>query len=83
MKVNPTIADPIQAAYWAGVEAGIRRFAWWKDGVEECGTCGTSLSKALRDMDAEAGTKCWHPGYRDDDGVQYCVRCGVAESSEG
>lgn len=77
--VNPAIEDPIEAAYWAGVEAGMIRFAWWKDGVENVGTCGTTLKRAIRDMDDEAGKPCWHPAFCSDDNVLYCVRCGVAK----
>lgn len=77
MKVNPNIADPIEAAYWAGVEAGMRRYAWWKDGREHVGTCGNTLTTAINDMDKETGVPCWHPGFRHDDGVEYCIRCGL------
>ncbi len=78
-KENPNIKDPVEAAYWAGVEAGIQRFAWWKDGCEFVGTCNTSLKTAIRDMDKEAGAPCWHPGFHVDDNVEYCVRCGLAK----
>lgn len=82
MRTNPSIADPIEAAYYAGMEAGMRRFAWWKDGAEQVGTCGTSFKKAIRDLDTEAGYTCWHPGYHDDnDGVPYCIRCGTARAT--
>lgn len=30
-----------------GWEAGIREFAWWADGVQYVGTCGTTLESAL------------------------------------
>lgn len=75
---HPNIDDPVEAAYWAGVEAGMHRFAWWKDGTEYVGTCGTSLQKAIRDMDEDAGVPCWHPNFIDVDNVDYCIRCGVA-----
>ena len=35
--------------------AGMKRFAWWKDGVEMVGTCGTTLAKASKEVLAEAG----------------------------
>lgn len=76
---NPNIKDPIKAAYRKGVEEGIRKYAWWKDGAEFVGTCGTSLTTALRNMDEEAGVTCWHPTTHDVDGVEYCLRCGVAQ----
>ena len=37
--------------YFDGVKAGIRRFAWWKDGVQYVGTTGTTLKKALEEVD--------------------------------
>jgi len=33
--------------YSLGYEAGIREFAWWKDGIQYVGSCGTTLEKAL------------------------------------
>lgn len=38
------------AAWRQGVIAGMRRFAWWKDGVEYVGSCGTTLKKAVEDV---------------------------------
>jgi len=32
---------------------GITLFAWWKDGVQYVGTCGTTLEKALKEIDDE------------------------------
>jgi hypothetical protein len=77
MTVNPNIADPVEAAYWAGVEAGMRRYAWWKDGREYVGTCGNTLTTAIRDMDRDSGAACWHPRFLNEDGVDYCGRCGI------
>lgn len=31
-----------------GFRAGLSAYAWWKDGVEYVGTCGTTLKEALR-----------------------------------
>ena len=42
------------AAFKAGLIAGVRRFAWWKDGEQHVGTCGTSLKKALAEIEIEA-----------------------------
>jgi hypothetical protein len=39
--------------YYEGMRAGIRRFAWWKDGVEYVGSCGTTLKEALEEVDKE------------------------------
>ena len=52
---NPGIEEPQQAAYWAGVEAGLRRFAWWKDGTEYVGSCGTTLKQAIVKLDEDSG----------------------------
>ena len=40
-------------SYFRGLKEGIRRFAWWKDGVQYVGTTGTSLKEALEDIDRE------------------------------
>lgn len=39
--------------YYDGVRDGLRRFAWWKDGVEYVGSCGTTLKEALATADVE------------------------------
>ena len=64
--------------YWQGVEDGMRRYAWWKDGTEYVGTCGKSLKQAIRELDKEAGRDCPH-NFRDVDMVPYCMRCGIAK----
>ena len=33
--------------YLKGVEDGLRAYAWWKDGVQYVGTCGTTLDEAI------------------------------------
>jgi len=33
--------------YEQGFRNGLRTFAWWKEGEEQVGTCGTSLKDAL------------------------------------
>ena len=43
-KVNTSLGFP---EYWVGVRAGLCAYAWWKDGVEYVGTCGTTLKEAL------------------------------------
>lgn len=40
--------------YKEGVCDGVRRFAWWRDGVQYVGTCGTTLDKALTEIDQGA-----------------------------
>jgi len=41
------------SAYWDGVRDGLRRFAWWKDGTEYVGTCGTTLKEAVEQTHIE------------------------------
>ena len=36
-----------QRAYLEGVKCGLAAFAWWKDGTQYVGTCGTTLKQAL------------------------------------
>lgn len=64
--------------FFMGMEAGIRKYAWWKDGFEQVGSCGTSLTTALRNLDTEYGRQCAHRRTHDMDGVPYCTRCGVS-----
>jgi hypothetical protein len=73
------ITQLVMASYIQGMEAGIRRFAWWEDGRQMVGTCGTSLMTALRDLDFEYKQTCPHERFEDDDGVEYCGRCGIAK----
>jgi hypothetical protein len=40
-------------AYYQGLKEGVRMFAWWKDGVQYVGTCGTTLKEALKEVDEE------------------------------
>jgi len=32
---------------------GLTRFAWWKDGKQYVGTCGTTLAQAIGDLRKE------------------------------
>ena len=41
----------VQEAYRQGFEAGLQAFAWWADGVQYVGTCGTTLANALAQID--------------------------------
>ena len=45
-------AKAVQEAYEKGMIAGLKRFAWWKDGVEYVGTCGTTLKAAIAALEA-------------------------------
>lgn len=37
--------------YRQGFEDGLRAFAWWKDGVQYVGTCGTTLTRAIEGIE--------------------------------
>jgi len=36
--------------YKRGLREGLTRFAWWRDGVQYVGTCGTTLEAALKEV---------------------------------
>lgn len=40
-----------EAAFRSGLRIGLRRFAWWKDGEQFVGTCGTTLHNALAESE--------------------------------
>ena len=35
-------------AFQEGYKAGLTAYAWWKDGVQYVGSCGTTLKEALK-----------------------------------
>ena len=37
-----------------GLMEGVRRFAWWKDGVQYVGTIGKTLKQALEEIEKES-----------------------------
>lgn len=39
------------ANYIRGLKAGVRLYAWWKNGIQYVGTCGTTLKHALEKID--------------------------------
>lgn len=41
--------------YQRGYVDGLRTYAWWKDGVQHVGTCGTTLEVAIERFLVEAG----------------------------
>lgn len=51
--MNQTRDEAESRAYKQGITIGITRFAWWKDGVQYVGTCGTTLKEALREIGKE------------------------------
>ena len=74
---RPMLNKALSREYWKGVEDGMRRYAWWKDGTEYVGTCGKSLKQAIRELDKEAVQDCPHVETHDVNGVRYCNRCGT------
>ena len=40
-------------AYYDGVKEGVYRYAWWKDGSQYVGTTGTTLKRALEEIEKE------------------------------
>ena len=46
--VRAYLAEEIIKARAEGYVAGLRAFAWWKDGVQYVGTCGHKLDDAIR-----------------------------------
>ena len=40
-------------AFRQGVAEGLRKYAWWKDGIEYVGTCGATLQAALAELERE------------------------------
>ena len=47
-KLKLQILD-LQPKYNKAYNEGLSAFAWWKDGVQYVGTCGTTLKSALRE----------------------------------
>jgi hypothetical protein len=39
--------------FYAGQIDGLTRYAWWKDGVQYVGSCGTTLKDALWELELE------------------------------
>ena len=37
--------------YRKGYEDGLSAYAWWKDGIQYVGTCGTTLKQALKEAE--------------------------------
>ena len=38
----------VNAVHTDGIKEGLTAYAWWKDGLQYVGTCGTTLAEALR-----------------------------------
>ena len=43
------LEQEVKEATFKGYLDGIRQYAWWKDGVQYVGTCGTTLKEALKE----------------------------------
>jgi hypothetical protein len=43
--------------YTRGLKEGVRMYAWWKDGTQRVGTCGTTLKHALELIDIKKAGK--------------------------
>ena len=52
-KQNPLTEREAFTCYYDGLEAGVERFAWWKDGVQYVGTTGKTLNEAYADIERE------------------------------
>ena len=39
--------------YYIGVIEGLTRYAWWKDGTQMVGTCGSTLKQATSEANRE------------------------------
>jgi hypothetical protein len=42
-----TTNKELQQAYLDGYIAGLRQYAWWRDGEQQVGSCGTTLKRAI------------------------------------
>lgn len=43
------MSEALQTAWFQGHVHGLQEYAWWKDGVQYVGTCGTTLKDAIAD----------------------------------
>ena len=54
-KAQPdTLEEILVAAYRLGMGVGIHRYAWWKDGTQYVGTCGTTYEAARKGTKTES-----------------------------
>ncbi len=47
--VNNVALASFQSGYKEGFIKGLREYAWWKDGVQYVGSCGTTLKEAIKE----------------------------------
>jgi len=48
------VMSVIVTSYLQGKIDGLTAYAWWKDGTQFVGTCGTTLTQALEDAQKDA-----------------------------
>ena len=46
-----------ELSFKAGIEEALRQYAWWKEGTQYVGSCGTTLEKALTEYGVNLDTK--------------------------
>jgi len=51
--IHETINRVVWEAFAMGVIEGMKRYAWWKDGVEYVGNCGKTLRDAIAEVERE------------------------------
>lgn len=54
MAQGDSFARGFKEGYLDGATEWLTRYAWWKDGTQYVGSCGTTLKEALAQMRAEA-----------------------------
>ena len=47
------VKQPLRDRFREGFIAGLREFAWWKNGEQFVGTCGTTLAQAIEQANKE------------------------------
>jgi hypothetical protein len=52
---NAALRSDLKRTFLSGFIEGLKAFAWWKDGTQYVGTCGTTLQKAIDQAKEEAG----------------------------
>lgn len=50
---NVQLEAEIAKQYKRGYEDGLKAYAWWKDGVQYVGSCGTTLAEALKEGESD------------------------------
>lgn len=47
---NAKLKNEIAESYKEGYKDGLTAYAWWKDGVQYVGSCGTTLKDAMKEL---------------------------------